>query len=85
LRIAGRGIDDLAHQAAADAVGALTAKLGQFRVESRFTTWAYKFVMFEVSTKSSRHRPQRRPLDALVAELGSNRNAIYKIDVRCRA
>ena len=27
------------------------AKVGQFRGESRFTTWAYKFVIFEVSAK----------------------------------
>jgi RNA polymerase sigma-70 factor (ECF subfamily) len=31
------------------------AKVGQFRGESRFTTWAYKFVIFEVSAKVGRH------------------------------
>ena len=30
----------MAHQAAADAMVAITATLGQFRGESRFTTWA---------------------------------------------
>ena len=136
LRIAGPELDDLAHQAAADALLAITAKLGQFRGDSRFTTWAYKFVIFEVSSKISRHfwrtpdvrldaedwdrlpdrfgfdpthhaewrdliaalrvavdeqlTPRQRqafvaivlngvPLDALALELGSNRNAIYKI------
>jgi RNA polymerase sigma-70 factor (ECF subfamily) len=135
LRISGPELDDLAHQAAADALLAIIAKLGQFRGESRFTTWAYKFVIFEVSAKISRHfwrnpsvplgteewdrLPDRFgfdpvaesesraiidalhravdeelterqrgifvaivlngvPLDALVAELGSSRNAIYK-------
>lgn len=135
LRISGPELDDLAYQAAADAVVAVIAKIGEFRGESRFTTWAYKFVMFEVSGKIGRHfwrRPhvpmeaadwdrlpdrfgldparesewrelvqalrqaveeeltehQRRiftalvlggvPLDALAAELGSTRNAIYK-------
>ena len=34
---------------------AITGKLGQFRGESRFTTWAYKFVIFEVSAKIGRH------------------------------
>jgi RNA polymerase sigma-70 factor (ECF subfamily) len=61
LRISGPELDDLAHQAAADAVVAVTAKVGEFRGESRFTTWAYKFVMFEVSGKIGRHfwrRPQ---------------------------
>jgi len=135
LRLTGPELDDLAYQAAADALIAITSKLGQFRGESRFTTWAYKFVIFEVSTKIGRHfwrhpsvpfdaedwerlpdrfgfdpareaewrdlvvalrravdeeltTRQRRvfvalvlngvPLDALVIELASNRNAIYK-------
>jgi RNA polymerase sigma-70 factor, ECF subfamily len=55
LAISGPELDDLAYQAAADALLAVTAKLGQFRGESRFTTWAYKFVMFEVSAKIGRH------------------------------
>ncbi|MGH9088227.1 MAG: RNA polymerase subunit sigma-70, partial [Acidimicrobiales bacterium] len=55
LRLTGPELDDLAHQAAADALVAVTAKLGQFRGESRFTTWAYKFVILEVSTKVGRH------------------------------
>jgi RNA polymerase sigma-70 factor, ECF subfamily len=55
LRITGPELDDLAYQAAADALLAILAKLGQFRGESRFTTWAYKFVIFEVSAKLGRH------------------------------
>jgi RNA polymerase sigma-70 factor, ECF subfamily len=135
LRLTGPELDDLAYQAAADALIAITGKLGQFRGESRFTTWAYKFVIFEVSAKIGRHfwrHPDVRldaedwdrlpdrfgfdpaqeaewrdllaalrravdeeltarqrsvfvaivlngvPLDALVIELASNRNAIYK-------
>jgi len=66
FRIAGPELEDLAYQAAADALMAITAKLGQFRGESRFTTWAYKFVIFEVSAKLGRHfwRHQDVPLDA---------------------
>src|SRR5271155_3958336 len=136
LEIAGPELDDVAHQAAADAMVAILAKAGQFRGESRFTTWAYKFVIFEVSTKIGRHFWRNRTvamddedwsrlpdrfgldpaheaewrdlvtalhqaveddltdrqrqifvaivlngasLDSLVAELGSNRNAIYKM------
>ena len=67
LRITGPELDDLAHQAAADALVALTGKLGQFRGESRFTTWAYKFVIFEVSAKVGRHF-WRHPDVALDAE-----------------
>ena len=135
FRITGPELDDLAYQAAADALLAIVVKIGQFRGESRFTTWAYKFVIFEVSAKIGRHfwaspavpidaedwdrlpgrfgpdparETERRelvdavrravdehltarqrevfvaivlngvPMDALVAELGSTRNAIYK-------
>jgi RNA polymerase sigma-70 factor, ECF subfamily len=65
LRIAGQELEDLAYQAAADALMAITAKLGQFRGESRFTTWAYRFVILEVSDKVGRHFWRRPdvPLD----------------------
>jgi RNA polymerase sigma-70 factor, ECF subfamily len=133
--VSGPEAEDLAHQAAADALVAIEAKLATFRGESRFTTWAYKFVMLEVSNKLGRHfwrdaapppdpaawealpdrfgldpahesewrdllvalrraidteltEHQRRlfvaivlnriPLDAMVAQLDTNRNAIYK-------
>jgi len=55
LRISGPELDDLAYQAAPDALLAITAKIGQFQGESRFKTWAYKFVIFEMSAKISRH------------------------------
>jgi RNA polymerase sigma-70 factor, ECF subfamily len=136
LRITGPELDDLAWQAAADAMLAIIGKLGQFRGESRFTTWACKFVILEVSSKIGRHfwrhasvpldtedwdrlpdafgfepaqeaewrdllaalrravdnelTPRQRevfvaivvnqvPLDALVVELASSRNSIYKM------
>ncbi len=65
LRITGKELDDLAYQAAADALVAITAKIGEFRGESRFTTWAYKFVIFEVSAKIGRHfwRNPEKPVD----------------------
>ncbi len=65
LAITGPELDDLAYQAAADALMAITGKIGQFRGESRFTTWAYKFVIFEVSAKIGRHfwRHPAVPLD----------------------
>src|SRR6266568_4388029 len=49
-----------------DALLAITSKLGQFRGESRFTTWACKFVILEVSAKLGRHfwRHPAVPLDA---------------------
>lgn len=133
--VSGVELSDVVQQAADDALVAIVAKLDQFRGESRFTTWAYKFVVLEVASKLTRHAwragaatldaeawsqlpdrfgftpeealeqrellvsiqdavqteltaRQRRvfvaivlngvPLDVLVAELGSNRNALYK-------
>ncbi|MDM7853820.1 RNA polymerase sigma factor [Cellulomonas alba] len=56
LRTTGTELDDLALQAADDAMVSVLGKLGEFRGESRFTTWAYKFVVLEVSSKVARHR-----------------------------
>ncbi|HVL97343.1 MAG TPA: RNA polymerase sigma factor [Solirubrobacteraceae bacterium] len=47
-------LDDLAAQAADDALMAILAKLDTFRGESRFTTWAYKFVLLEAAVKARR-------------------------------
>ena len=41
--------DDLAQQCAADALVAVLAKLPQFRGESLFTTWAYRFALYEAA------------------------------------
>ena len=57
--VTGPEVDDLAHQAADDSLVAITAKLPQFRGESRFTTWAFKFAVLEVSSKLGRHFWQR--------------------------
>lgn len=63
--IVGRELDDLADQAADDAVLAVLAKLPTFRGESRFTTWAHRFVMLELSHKLGRHHWRRAtPTDA---------------------
>lgn len=53
--IKGPELEDIAHQAAADAAMSIMDKLATFRGESRFTTWAYRFVINEVSHKLSRH------------------------------
>ena len=59
--ISGPEFDDLAQQAAGDAALIILDKLGDFRGLSRFTTWAYKFAVFEVSSKVARHAWQRHP------------------------
>jgi RNA polymerase sigma-70 factor, ECF subfamily len=75
--IVGPELDDLAHQASADALMAITRKLEQFRGDSRFTTWAYRFVVLEVSNRLGRHywRHQSAPMfdedwDRLPASVG---------------
>jgi len=66
--IGGPELDDLAHQAAADAMLAILAKLATFRGESRFTTWAYRFTVLEVSSKLGRHYWHQHPSASLDAE-----------------
>jgi RNA polymerase sigma-70 factor (ECF subfamily) len=53
-------VSDLATQAADDALVAILAKLDTFRGASRFTTWAYKFVLLEAGVKARRRAWQRR-------------------------
>jgi RNA polymerase sigma-70 factor, ECF subfamily len=67
FRIGGPELDDIAQQAANDGMVALLRKLDDFRGESRFTTWAYRFVVLEVSNKLGRHS-WRRPTLSLDAE-----------------
>ena len=47
-------LDDLCAQAANDALAAITRKLADFRGASRFTTWAYKFAVLEISARLRR-------------------------------
>lgn len=69
-------LEDLVQQSANDALLALLDKLGDFRGESRFTTWAYKFALLEAGVKVRRRAWQGRevPLEedglAALAEAG---------------
>jgi RNA polymerase sigma-70 factor, ECF subfamily len=56
----GDDFDDLAMQSADDALVAVLAKLDQYRGESRFTTWAYKFALLEAAVKLRRRAWQGR-------------------------
>jgi RNA polymerase sigma-70 factor (ECF subfamily) len=59
-------LDDLAVQAADDAVVAVLGKLHTYRGDSRFTTWAYKFALLEAAVRL-RRRPwigRELPLEA---------------------
>ena len=53
-------LEDLARQSADDALLAILRKLDDFRGDSRFTTWAYKFALLEAGVKMRRRAWQRR-------------------------
>jgi RNA polymerase sigma-70 factor (ECF subfamily) len=58
--------EDLAQSAASDALTAVLAKLDGYEGRSRFTTWAYKFALYEAAVQVRRHawRDRELPLDA---------------------
>ena len=49
-------------QSADDALIAILAKLDDYRFESRFTTWAYKFAILEAAVRTRRRAWQEREL-----------------------
>ncbi len=55
-------VDDLCQQAASDAVLAILTKLASFRGEARFTTWACKFAILEISARLRRHAWRERKI-----------------------
>ena len=58
--VRGEEFDDLALQAADDAVVAVLGKLDDYRGASRFTTWAYKFALLEAGVRLRRRAWQER-------------------------
>jgi RNA polymerase sigma-70 factor (ECF subfamily) len=58
----GGSFEDLATQSADDAMVAVLAKLDDFRGESRFTTWAYKFALLEAAVRLRRLSWQGREI-----------------------
>ena len=57
-----RELDDVAVQAANDALVAVLRKLHAFRGDSRFTTWAYKFALLEAAARMRRRSWHGREL-----------------------
>jgi RNA polymerase sigma-70 factor, ECF subfamily len=56
----GGDLDDVANQAADDALMSILRKLDDFRGASRFTTWAYKFALYEAAVKLRKRAWQGR-------------------------
>ncbi len=67
----GDDLPDIAMQAADDALMSVLRRLGDFRGDSRFTTWAYKFALLEAAVKLRRRAWQGRevPLEPEAWEL----------------
>jgi RNA polymerase sigma-70 factor (ECF subfamily) len=68
--------DELADEAAHDALQAVLTRLHTFRGESRFTTWAYKFAILQASTEVRRRAWRQREVNLedldTVADHGSS-------------
>ena len=60
--VRGDDFDDLAQQAADDALVSVLRRLDDFRGASRFTTWAYKFALLEAAVKLRKRAWQGREI-----------------------
>jgi RNA polymerase sigma-70 factor, ECF subfamily len=58
----GNELDDIALEAADDALMSVLARLDDFRGDSRFTTWVYKFALYEAAAKLRRRSWQGREI-----------------------
>src|SRR6478735_2095295 len=56
----GDELDEIAHEAASDALMSILARLDDFRGASRFTTWVYKFALLEAAVKLRKRSWQGR-------------------------
>jgi RNA polymerase sigma-70 factor (ECF subfamily) len=61
-QLGGDVLDDVAQEAASDATVSVLRRLDDFRGESRFTTWAYKFALLEAAVKVRRRTWGNREL-----------------------
>jgi RNA polymerase sigma-70 factor (ECF subfamily) len=58
--VRGNDLDDIANQAADDALVSVLRRLDDFRGASRFTTWVYKFALLEAAVKLRKRSWQGR-------------------------
>jgi len=58
----GNELDDIANEAADDALLSILRRLDDFRGASRFTTWAYKFALLEAAVKLRKRAWQGREI-----------------------
>ncbi len=62
-QLRGGDLDELAQEAADDAAVSVLRRLDDFRGESRFTTWAYKFALLEAAVKVRRRAWRDREVE----------------------
>ena len=62
LHLRGNELDDIANEAADDALMSVLRRLDDFRGASRFTTWAYKFALLEAAVKLRKRAWQGREI-----------------------
>jgi RNA polymerase sigma-70 factor, ECF subfamily len=58
----GNELDDIASEAAGDALMSVLRRLDDFRGDSRFTTWVYKFALLEAAVKLRKRAWQGREI-----------------------
>jgi RNA polymerase sigma-70 factor (ECF subfamily) len=80
-RLDGAELDDLALQSADDALLAVLTKLDEFRGNSRFTTWAYKFAVLEAAVKLRRRPWQEREIPVEPSEWTRLTEGVCPLDV----
>jgi RNA polymerase sigma-70 factor, ECF subfamily len=70
----GDELDDIALEAADDALVSVLRRLDDFRGDSRFSTWAYKFALLEAAVKLRKRAWQARelPIDSEAWSLFAN-------------
>ena len=70
-QLRGESFEDVATEAVDDALVAILGRLGEFRGASRFTTWACKFAIFEVSSALRRRvwKTRELPLEPSPSEV----------------
>ena len=65
----GNDLDDIANQAADDALVSVLRRLDDYRGDSRFTTWVYKFALLEKTVQLSGSSGTSRPCQDRVLSL----------------
>src|SRR5438067_1478099 len=84
--VRGEELEDLAMQAADDALVAVLSKLDDYRGASRFTTWAYTALRTAIAETLTPHQREvfvalalrQVPIDVLAQRRGTTRGALYK-------